>query len=111
MTQQIKQVEGHPNYWVSTDGNVYSKHGDDYYRLQKDIVGNGHARVTLDGRKYYVSSLVMAAFEPCEDLTKKIFHIEDRSDDSLSNLIWLTKSEIQRYSPYTSEYRKQLLAQ
>lgn len=101
---------GHPNYYVSTDGNVYSRRNDDFHRLQKDIVGNGHARVTLDGRKYYVSSLVMSTFEPCEDLDKQIFHIEEKTDDSLNNLIWLTKSEIQRYSPYTSEYRKELLS-
>lgn len=101
-------IEGHPNYSVSDDGVVYRKERSGYFRLKPDW-SNGYARVKLDGRKEYVGKLVLETFDPPRDLSQKVFYINgDKTDNSLQNLVWLTPSQIQLYSQYTIEYRKQM---
>lgn len=114
MSEELRPIDGHPHYWVSNLGNVYRKvwrNGHEEYRaLNKDISTNGHARVTLNGEKCYVSKLVMRMFNPTDDYTLRVFHIGDKLDDSLTNLVWLTPSDVQRYSTYTPERRMELLS-
>lgn len=102
-------IEGHPNYLITDSGDVYRKDGDFVSRLHPNM-SNGHARVTLDGVNEYVAKLVMDQFNPSPSPTYKVFHIDgDQLNNDISNLVWLSPSDIQLYSGYTIEYRKQFL--
>lgn len=103
-----KVIQKHPNYCVTEDGVVYRIMCEGaYLRLIPDL-STGYARVELDGKKEYISRLVLETFDPTDDETLKAFYIDGNPMNChLSNLVWLTPSEIQRYSAYTVEYRKQ----
>ena len=110
----FKQIEGHPNYVVDRFGNVYRKYyrsGVVLYPLKPDT-SNGYCRVDIDGRKEYISRLVLDAFKINPGCGYRVFYIDgDSMNCGIENLVWLTPSEIQRYSTYTIERRKELLAQ
>lgn len=103
----IKQIPEHPDYAVSDSGNVYSITPTGLTELRKDI-SNGYPRVKLDGQKVYVSNLVADRFlAPPDSENCRLFFLDgDRNNCTTDNLIWLTQSEIKRYSQYTVEYRK-----
>lgn len=104
-----KEIVGHPNYYITDGGEVFKK---DEYGVRKATVNmsNGHARVTIDGVNHYVGKLVLEHFKPCDRALYKVFHIDgDFTNNRLNNLVWLSPSEVQRYSTYTTEYRSQVL--
>ena len=104
----LGNIERHPKYWVSDDGVVYRKERSGYFKLRPDW-SNGYARVDLDGRKEYVGKLVLETFDPPKNLSHKVFYIDgDNTNNTLQNLVWLSPSDIQLYSAYTVEYRKQM---
>lgn len=107
---RIKQISGHPNYGVSDTGSVFAIKDKGLKELEKDI-STGYPRVTLDGQKYYVSTLVASCFlDPPNKSNKKIFLKDgNKLNCDVNNLVWLSPSEIQRYSQFTVEYRKEIL--
>lgn len=110
---RIKQIPDHPDYCVSDTGRVFSIKPNGLVELQKDI-SNKYPRVQMNGEKYYVSSLVAAAYlkPPDENSNYKIFFIDgDKTNCSVDNLCWLSPSDVQRYSQYTTEYRRQILGE
>ena len=107
-----KVIERHPNYAVTDTGGVYRIFCPGCYSSLIPDLSNGYARVELDGKKEYIARLVLETFKPTDDETLRVFYIDgDRMNCNLSNLAWLTQSEIKRYSQYTVEYRKQLLGE
>lgn len=109
---RIKQIHGHPNYGVSDTGSVFAIKDKGLKELGKDI-STGYPRVTLDSHKYYVSTLVASCFldSPKEE-NQKIFLIDgNKLNCDVNNLVWLSPSEIQRYSQYTVEYRREILGE
>ena len=74
---------------------------------------NGYSRVDIDGKKESVARLVLEAFRPSTNPAKcKASHIDgNKTNCALSNLVWLTQSEVMLYARYTPEYRKQMFAQ
>jgi hypothetical protein len=109
---RIKQILGHPDYCVSDTGKVFSIKPNGLVELQKDI-SNKYPRVQMDGEKFYVSSIVAATYlSPPKDTKQKIFFIDgDKTNCSVDNLCWLSPSDVQRYSQYTVEYRRQFLGE
>lgn len=109
---QVKRIERHPNYIVGSNGYVYRMDKNGFHELANDY-SNGYARVDLDGIKENVARLVLEAFKPTTNPEKcKVSYIDgDTTNCDLSNLVWLTQSEVMLYSRYTPEYRKQLFAQ
>lgn len=104
-----KQIERHPKYCVNEEGAVFRIHENDSYSLLTPDLSTGYARVDLDGRKEYIARLVLETFDPTDDETLKVFYIDgDKMNYRLSNLCWLSASDIQLYSAYTVEYRKRL---
>lgn len=104
--EEVRRISLHPNYWVSDQGNVYREKQKELYPLQKDICC-GFARVTLNRDKCYVGRLVLEAFCPTKDIHMQAYHIDgNKLNDSLDNLVWLTKSQIHRYSYYADEYKR-----
>ena len=103
-------IQRHPDYCVTEDGVVYRIMCEGMYSTLIPDISTGYARVELDGKKEYISRLVLEAFSPTDDKTLKAFYIDGNPMNcKLSNLIWLSPSDIQRYSAYTIEYRKQVL--
>ena len=107
---RIRQIQNHKDYAVSDTGLVFRITDNGLIPLKKDI-SNGYARVKLDGSKWYVSNLVSEYFmEKPESDNYKIFYIDgDKANCSVENLCWMSQSDIQRYSHYTPEYRKEVL--
>lgn len=108
----FKEIEKHPNYVVDRFGNVYRKfHGSSKVLVPlKPDNSNGYSKVNLDGKKEYIARLVLKAFNPPKNPGVKVFYIDrDKTNCRLENLMWLTASQIQLYSKYTDEYRKQVL--
>lgn len=108
----IKQIKHHPEYAVSDSGNVFKIAEDGLRELKKDI-SNGYARVQLNRRNYYVADLVAEYFlQPRPNPNYKLFYVDgNRSNCAKRNLRWMSKSDIQRYSQYTVEYRQQFLGE
>ena len=105
-----RQIERHPKYCINEEGAVFRIKPDGTDSLLLLDLSNGYPRVDLDGRKEYVSRLVLETFDPTDDETLKVFYIDgDHTNTRLSNLCWLSPSDIQLYSQYTVEYRKQML--
>lgn len=109
---RIKQIPGHNNYGVSDTGSVFAIKDKGLKELEKDI-STGYPRVTLDGQKYYVSTLVATCFlDPPNETNQKIFLIDgNKLNCNVNNLVWLSPSEIQKYSQYTVEYRREILGE
>ena len=104
----VMEILNHPRYCISEDGTVYRKERSGLFKLSPDI-STGYARVDLDGKKEYVGKLVLEAFSPTLDTSLKVFYIDgDRTNCHIDNLVWLSASEVQLYSRYTVEYRKQM---
>lgn len=107
---RIRQIPGHPSYGVSDTGSVFAIKDKGLKELEKDI-STGYPRVTLDGQKYYVSTLVASCFlDPPNESNKKIFLKDgNKLNCDVNNLVWLSPSEIQRYSQFTVDYRRKIL--
>lgn len=108
----FKQIERHPNYSIDIFGNVY-RHvfGRLLLKPLQPDYSNGYARVDLDGVKESIGRLVLETFDPPRDLSQRVFYIDgDTRNNNLDNLVWLTPSEIQLYSQYTVEYRREKLS-
>lgn len=106
----VKEIEGHPEYYITDAGEVISSKGK-LPRMLVPYYSGSYPKVTIDGEKRYVADLVAEAFlEEPTDQSHKIFYIDgDKSNCSVHNLAWLSQSDIQLYSRYTLEYRKRLL--
>lgn len=103
------QILKHPRYYVNENGEVFRLHSGSWNQLKPDI-SNDYPRVDLDGVKEYVARLVLEAFDPQPEPCMRVFYIDgDHLNTKLSNLVWLTPSEIQLFSQYTVEYREYLL--
>ena len=105
----ITDIAGHPDYVVSTEGEVFRKTPSGLRALKPEY-STGHARVRLNGENLYVGKVVLESFEPTDNPKHRVFHLNgDVDDNRLSNLMWATPSEIQLYSTYTIEYRVNFL--
>ncbi len=105
-----KAIKGHPDYYVSDKGYIVSYKGVKPRKLIPDV-SNGYLRVTIDGRKRYVADIVAEHFftKPVNPYYK-LFYIDGNIGNcSTENLIYLSPSDIQRFSAYTVEYRRQVL--
>lgn len=106
-TETLYAIDEHPDYFVSSQGNVYSFKWGQWKILQKEISTNGYARVTLDGKHKHVSKLVLSALYPQPGEEYIAYHLDgDKLNDSLSNLVWATKSDAQIVRDYTLEAKK-----
>lgn len=104
-----KVIPKHPNYIVYENGYVARILTPGVYSTLIPDLSNGYPRVELDGKKEYISKLVLETFDPQPDKRLKVFHIDgDRMNCKLNNLVWLTPSEVQLYSSYTVEYRRKI---
>lgn len=101
--EKWKIIKNYPNYMVSNKGRVYSFKTDKYLKFRNHT--NGYAMVTLvseDGVVYsdvLVHRLVAEAFLPKPYEGMVVNHKdEDRKNNDVRNLEWVTNSENLRYT-------------
>lgn len=109
----FKQIPDHSTYAATSDGKIFSITQKEGLKELKRDLSTGYPRVTMDGQKVYVSTAVAHTFLDFETEEKKgykIFYIDgDPENCGVNNLTYLSPSDIQRYSQYTVEYRRQVL--
>lgn len=88
----------HPNYFVDTDGNVFSNKNGEIKQLIPYDNGYGYLYVCLSENnkhyKYRVQKLIALAFIPNPENKPCIDHINgNRTDNRVCNLRWSTQKE------------------
>lgn len=100
----IKKISGYENYMVDTDGNVFriKKDGLKILKPMKNSDGYLQVKLYLYGvYKYFtVHRLILLTFCPNENSDKLTVNHkdEDKTNNSLENLEWLTIGDNVRYS-------------
>lgn len=92
----MRVAELFKGYTIREDGQVMSRFGR---VLTNRIETNGYVRVEMAGRKYSIHRLLAQAFIPNPLNKPQVNHINGKpSDNSLSNLEWVTQSENQLHA-------------
>lgn len=91
MSKHWKEVEGCPNYLVSSAGRVKNlKLGI----VLKQSLRNGYLRVSINGKGQSVHRLVAQAFIPNPNGFDTVDHINgDKTDNRAENLRWISRSD------------------
>ena len=101
-SEKYLPIEGFSDYLITSQGRVLSlkdNHGNDRIKELKPCkIPNGYMQVTLykNGKRYakYVHRLVATAFIPNPEDKPEINHIdEDKSNNCVTNLEWMTHKE------------------
>lgn len=104
MEYTIKKILGYENYMVDTEGNVFSIRKDGLKLLKPLKEKNGYLYVKLYlyniPKNFYIHRLVMLTFNPNENSDNLTVNHKDenKTNNSLENLEWLTVGDNVRYS-------------
>lgn len=90
----MRVITRHPSYHISTEGVVYNRHGS---LMKEEVMSKGYRRIQLRTNgasdKILVHILMGETYELSGTGTQ-INHIDgDKSNNSISNLEWVTPSE------------------
>ncbi len=102
--ERWKVVDGHPNYQVSSLGNIRNIKTGRTLTPYDD--GSGYIRVTVDNRCLRLHILVAKAFIPNPENKPTVNHIHgNKKDNRASQLEWATYSE-QQFHVWQTGLRK-----
>lgn len=95
--EQIKQIQGYPKYYITTEGRVYSEHSHRFLKPTASKPRGGHQREYISlgrGNKKYVHRLVAEAFLPNPDNLPEVDHIDTNGlNNNVNNLRWCDRLE------------------
>lgn len=96
-----KDIDGASLYKVSSNGDVVNKKTGKFRKWQDNGTGYYYVELTMnDGnkKKFYIHRLVAQAFIPNPDNLPEVNHIdEDKSNNSVDNLNWISKKGNNNY--------------
>lgn len=109
MSKIINPVPSHPDYSVTVDGAIYNMRTRRcVYNPDTNTAYN--PRIRLDGERCYVANVVAETYLPIHPKGYQIFHIDGNlTNNSVDNLIWMSHSNIQKWSKYDLDYRRHVL--
>lgn len=106
-----KEIDGVEGYCVTSSGYIISYKSGEPKVLMPDL-SNGYPRVSIGGQRRYIADVVAEAFLGPQKPGYKIFYIDgNKLNCDVNNLMWMTQSDIKKYSQYTVEYRRQVLGE
>lgn len=89
----VKEMKRFPNYYVSTDGNIY--HGK--HQLSPVKVRRGYLTVDIHGKRYMIHRLVAEEFIKDFSFEKQVHHKDgDVSNNKVNNLQCVSQIEHMR---------------
>ena len=72
--EQWKQINDHPQYWISSEGRVWSEKTKKFLTPQPVSQNDKHLKVSISEnnvkKKYFIHRLVMLAFCPIDNSQK-----------------------------------------
>lgn len=101
----MQEINGFPGYFVAREGKVFYNKNKGEMQEKKQHNHNGYRRinVTIGNKKknLRVHRLVAEAFIPNPNNLPEVNHIdEDKSNNHVDNLEWVTASQNQQHSAY-----------
>ena len=92
-----RKIEGFENYSVSTHGRVRNDKTGNY--INQTRYSHGYLAVCIEGTHYTVHRLVAQTFIPNPENLSDVNHIdEDKQNNNVNNLEWLSHLDNVRYS-------------
>lgn len=117
MAKEIwKDIPEHPKYQISSLGRIKSitriipcfqyKRVKTEKILKPYLSNTGYKVISLDNKRFYIHRLVAQAFLPNPENKPEIDHIDtNRTNNSISNLRWVTRSENNRNPISLEKYK------
>lgn len=104
--QNMKVINGFPNYKISKDGKIYSIA---YKKILRNQINNdGYETIQLKKYSFLVHRLVAIAFIDNPEKKDQVNHINEiKSDNRVENLQWATQSENITHSNKLKKERKE----
>ena len=96
------EIEDYPDYLIYEDGRIWSKYGKGKFLKQNPNDGYLYVKLCKDGKPKTMSvhRLLGNAYIPNPENKREIDHIDNnRQNNNISNLRWVTRSENQRNKP------------
>ena len=102
----MKEINGFPGYFVTPEGKVFSTRQGNLKELKQSPDKRGYPMVALNNRAnnikyrtFRIHRLVAEAYIPNPDNLPQVNHInEDKWDNRVENLEWLSNADNIRYS-------------
>lgn len=107
-----KKIEGFENYYIFSNGKVYSENKKGFLKLNS--TQDGYKQITLhnNGRTktFKVHRLVAFYFIPNPHKKEQVNHIdEDKTNNDISNLEWLTHKENMNFGTRNERISKKMI--